>query len=71
MLHHLGHLHPFGSSGPFHSVDVVDSFPRAADSFLHYVQPLRPLKMSGAARLSSAFHKWATDDYFLQTVVNT
>jgi len=66
---HAGHLQPFGSSGPFHSVDVVDSFPSIAEFFRHYVLPSRPLKMAGAARLSCAFHKW-TDDYFLQTVMN-
>jgi len=62
-------MQAFGSSGPFHLVDVVDSFPSTAHFFQHYVQLLRPLKMSGAARLSSAFHKW-TDEYFLQTVVD-
>jgi len=66
---HAGHLQPFGSSGPFHSVDVTDSFPSTAELFHYYVLPSRPLKMMGAARLSSAFHKW-TDDYFLQTAVS-
>jgi len=66
---HAGHLQPFGSSGPFHSVDVTDSFPSTAELFHYYVLPSRPLKMTGAAELSPAFHKW-TDDYFLQTAVS-
>jgi len=66
---HAGHLQPFGSSGPFRRVDVVHSFPSTVEFFQQYVRPLRPLKMTGAARLSSAFHKW-TDDYFLQTAVS-
>ena len=66
---HAGHLQPFGSSGPVHSVDVTDGFPRTNEFFRHYVLPLRPLKMTAAARLSRAFHKW-TDDYFLQTAVS-
>jgi len=66
---HAGHLQPFGSSGPFHSVVVVDGFPSTAEFFHHYVLPLRPLKMTAVAQLSLAFHKW-TDDYFLQTAIN-
>ena len=66
---HAGHLQPFGRSGPFHSVDVVDDFPNTVEFFHHYVMPSRPLKMRGAAQLSLAFHKW-TDDYFLQTAIN-
>jgi len=66
---HAGHLQPFGSSGPFHKVDVVHSFPSTVEFFQRYVLPSRPLKMTGAARLSCAFQKW-TDDYFLQTAVN-
>lgn len=66
---HAGHLQPFGSSGPFHSVDVVDNFPSTAEFFRDYVLRSRPLKMTGAAQLSYAFHKW-TDDYFLQTPVD-
>jgi len=66
---HAGHLQPFGSSGPFHSVDVMDNFPSTAEFFHYYVLPLRPLKMTGAAQLSSAFHKW-TDEYFLQTAIS-
>jgi len=66
---HAGHLQPFGSSGPFHKVDVMHSFPSTVEFFQQYVLPLRPLKMTGAARLSRAFHKW-TDNYFLQTAVS-
>jgi len=66
---HVGHLQPFGSSGPFHFVDVMQSFPSCTEFFHHYVQTLHPLKMIGAALLSDAFHKW-TDEYFLQTAVN-
>ena len=66
---HAGHLQPFGSSGPFHSVDVMDGFPTTAEFFRHYVLPSWPLKMTGAGQLSGAFHKW-TDDYFLQTAMN-
>jgi len=66
---HSGHLQPFGSSGPFHSIDVMHSFPTTAEFFRYYVLQSRPLKMTAAAKLSSAFHKW-TDDYFLQTAVN-
>jgi len=66
---HAGHLQPFGSSGPFHKVDVMHSFPNTLEFFQQYVLPLRPLKMTGAARLSCAFHKW-TDDYFLRTAVS-
>jgi len=66
---HAGHLQPFGSTGPFHSVDVSESFPSTVDFFREYVFRLRPLKMAGAARLSRAFHIW-TDDYFLQTVLH-
>jgi len=65
---YAGHLQPFGSCGPFQTVDVMHSFPNTVDFFRQYVQPLRPLKMIGAAELSSAFHKW-TDDYFLQTAI--
>ena len=66
---HAGHLQPFGSSGPFHEVEVTQSFPSTVEFFKQYVLPLRPLKMTGAARLSCAFHRW-TDDYFLQTAVS-
>ena len=58
-----GHLKPFGF-GKTVPVDEVDNFPNPKQFFQKYVWPLKPLKMSGAVKGSTAFQKWS-DDYFL------
>ncbi|KAL4233739.1 hypothetical protein ACF0H5_008419 [Mactra antiquata] len=59
-----GHLKPFGEGRPSQPVEELDYFPSAEEFFENYVKPLKPVKMKGAAKMSSAFGKW-TDDYFL------
>lgn len=61
---HDGHLKPFGSVGSFVPTDEIDGFPNTLDFFRQYVNPMRPLKMAGAGKLSKSFLRW-TDDYFL------
>ncbi|XP_064608195.1 bifunctional peptidase and arginyl-hydroxylase JMJD5-like [Liolophura sinensis] len=58
-----GHLQKFGTGRPSKLMDEVEGFPSAQEFFHNYVSVLRPLKMTGAAKLSRAFHQW-TDDYF-------
>ena len=60
-----GHLNRFGEGRPNHPVDSVENWPSSIpDFFERYVKRSRPLKMTGAAKLSPAFHKW-TDEYFI------
>ncbi|XP_046553666.1 LOW QUALITY PROTEIN: tRNA wybutosine-synthesizing protein 5-like [Haliotis rubra] len=59
-----GHLKPFGSGRPSRQIDTVDGFPDQRAFLTDYVFGSKPLKMTGAAKLSPAFTLW-TDDYFL------
>lgn len=59
-----GHLKPFGEGRPSQPLEEVEGFPTPEDFFENYVKPLKPLKMTNAAKLSPAFLLW-TDDYFL------
>ncbi|KAL4238990.1 hypothetical protein ACF0H5_003694 [Mactra antiquata] len=59
-----GHLKPFGEGRPSQLVEEIDYYPLAKDFFENYVIPLKPVKIKGAAKMSSAFWKWR-DDYFL------
>ncbi|KAK3593837.1 hypothetical protein CHS0354_011438 [Potamilus streckersoni] len=59
-----GHLKPFGFGRLNHPVDEVQGFPDPETFFRNYVFSLKPLKMTGASKLSPAFLLWS-DDYFL------
>ena len=59
-----GHLKPFGDGRPTLPVEEFQGFPNPKYFFENYANPLKPLKMVGAAKFSPAFKKW-TDEYFL------
>ncbi|XP_071113454.1 tRNA wybutosine-synthesizing protein 5-like [Haliotis cracherodii] len=59
-----GHMKPFGSGRPSRQIDAVDGFPDQRAFLRDYAFGSKPLKMTGAAKLSPAFNLW-TDDYFL------
>ena len=53
----------FGA-GPQHSIEEIEGFPDPKTFFTKYVTASKPVKMTGAAKISPAFHLWS-DDYFL------
>lgn len=56
----------FGHGRPSQPVHTVSGFPSPSEFFEKYVVPLKPLKMSGAGKVSPAFKLWSSDSYFLE-----
>ena len=60
-----GKGHKFGHGVPSKSIREYQGFPDPRTFFTNYVQASKPLKMVGAAKISTGpFTKW-NDDYFL------
>ena len=59
-----GHLERFGAGDSTYFIDEIYGFPDQKYFFKSYVLASKPLKMSGAARMSPAYNLWRTDDYF-------
>ncbi|CAH1249040.1 KDM8 [Branchiostoma lanceolatum] len=58
-----GHLQPLGHhQPPLGQIESLDTIPSPEDFYHNYVLPARPVVLSGAARLSPAYHRW-TDRY--------
>ena len=65
LVNEEGHLKELGVGRPMHSLEETDGFPFTKSFFKNYVQPLKPVIMKNAAKLSPAFERW-TDEYFLR-----
>eukprot|EP00058_Branchiostoma_floridae_P013155 XP_002598643.1 hypothetical protein BRAFLDRAFT_67040 [Branchiostoma floridae] len=58
-----GHLQPLGQhQPPLGQIASLDTIPSPEDFYHNHVLPARPVVLSGAARLSPAYHRW-TDRY--------
>ena len=54
----------FGGGGPNHPLEEIEGFPDPENFFTQYVLASKPVKMTGAAKISPAFELWS-DEYFL------
>ena len=60
---HPGHLKPFGSSGPFDSVDqLADDFPDPITFFDKYVSQSRPVLFRNVLNHEPFASLWSSDD---------
>ncbi|XP_078701244.1 bifunctional peptidase and arginyl-hydroxylase JMJD5-like [Branchiostoma floridae x Branchiostoma belcheri] len=65
-----GHLQPLGRHRPpSGQIETLDTMLSPEDFYQRYVLPGRPVVLSGAARLSPAYHRW-TDRYLSQRHAN-
>ena len=60
-----GHLQPLASKNVKHSLEVIQNYPDPKTFFETYVVPSKPVLIPNAAKLSPAFDKWRSDEYFL------
>ena len=68
---HIGHLKPFGSSGPFDQIDeVTDGFPDPINFFDNYVSKSHPVVFRQALVNDRHLSLWDTDEKLNEIFLN-